>query len=231
MARFDKFHFEHPTFGSRRMAVTFDMDRSKATRLMRILHLVATYPKRNTTIPNRQHKKFPYLVRGVKIVRPNQVWSTDITYIGLAQGFMYLTAIIDWYSRMILAWRLSNTMEANFCIDCLDEAFENFGEPEIFNSDQGVQFTCEKFLNRFQGRSTKNSMDGKGRWLDNVYIERFWWTAKYECVHLRGFETPSELHAGLERFMNWYNNERIHSSLAYHKPSDVYFGHASVPQP
>lgn len=224
MEKIDRFHFEEPTFGARRIGRQFGISRSHAARLMRDLHLVATYPKKRTTIPNKDHKKFPYLLRGIVPKYPNHIWSTDITYIALARGFMYLTAIIDWYSRMILAWRLSNTMEANFCIDCLEEAFENFGEPEFFNSDQGVQFTCNKFLNSFAGRRTKNSMDGKGRWLDNVYIERFWWTAKYECTHLRGFETPLELQSGLERFMNWYNNGRIHSSLSYFKPADVYFG-------
>lgn len=191
---------------------------------MRVLHLVATYPKRKTTVPNQEHKKYPYLLRNVIPLYPNHIWSTDITYIGLAHGFAYLTAIIDWFSRMILAWRLSNTMDTNFCIDCLDEAFEHYGEPEFFNTDQGSQYTCPRFLNMFAGRVTKNSMDGKGRWLDNVYIERFWWTAKYECTHLRGFETLPELHAGLEKFMNWYNNDRIHSSLSYFKPADVYFG-------
>jgi len=180
MARFDRFHFEHPMYGSRRMAVTFDLDRSKAARLMQVLHLVATYPKRRTTIAHPAHKKFPYLLRGVVPSYPNHIWSTDITYIGLSLGFVYLTAIIDWYSRMILSWRLSNTMDVGFCLDCLDEAVDCYGEPEFFNSDQGSQFTCPAFLSRFDGRSTKNSMDGRGRWLDNVYIERFWWTAKYE---------------------------------------------------
>jgi putative transposase len=224
MKRFDRFHFEHPMFGSRRHAAQFGISRDKAIRLMRDLHLVATYPKRRTTIPNPDHKKFPYLLRDVVPKRPNHIWSTDITYIGLSLGFVYLTAIIDWYSRMILSWRLSNTMDVNFCIECLDEAFENYGDPEFFNSDQGSQFTSPKFLQRFDGRSTKNSMDGRGRWLDNVYIERFWWTAKYECTHLHGFETLPKLQQGLEGFMSWYNDKRIQSSLLYHVPSDVYFG-------
>jgi putative transposase len=224
MARFDRFHFEHPRFGSRRMGVMFDLSRSRAARLMQVLHLVATYPKRKTTLPNQDHKKYPYLLRNVIPLYPNHIWSTDITYIGLARGFAYLTAIIDWYSRMILSWRLSNTMDVGFCVECLDEAFDLYGEPEFFNSDQGSQFTCKRFLDRFSGRATKNSMDGRGRWLDNVYIERFWWTAKYECAHLYGFETMSELHVGLGKFMNWYNNERIHSSLSYNIPSVVYAG-------
>lgn len=213
---------KHPEYGSRRIAKEFSISRDKSIRLMRLMHLVATYQKPRTTISNKEHKKFPYLLRGVKIIRPNQAWSTDITYIGLAQGFLYLTAIIDWYSRMILAWRLSNTMEADFCVECLDEALANFGEPEIFNTDQGVQFTCNKFLDRFKGRSTKNSMDGKGRWIDNVYIERFWRTLKYEHVFLHRYESPRELHVGLAGFFDWYNNGRIHSSLSYNKPSDVY---------
>jgi len=224
MANIDRFHFEHPTFGSRRLAKQFGISRDKAQRLMQDLHLVATYPKRRTSIANREHKIFPYLLRNVVPSHPNHIWSTDITYIGLSRGFAYLTAIIDWYSRMILSWRLSNTMDAGFCVDCLDEAFDRYGEPEIFNSDQGSQFTSQRFLDRFNGHATKNSMDGRGRWLDNVFIERFWWTAKYECTHLYGFESLPELYAGLEKFMNWYNHERIHASLSYYVPSDVYGG-------
>ncbi|MDR3108468.1 MAG: IS3 family transposase, partial [Planctomycetaceae bacterium] len=189
MERFERFHFEHPFYGSRRMAVEFGMSRTKAARLMRDMHIVATYPKKRTTIPNSEHTKFPYLLRGVVPQRPNHIWSTDITYIALSQGFMYLTAIIDWYSRMILSWRLSNTMDVNFCVECLQDALDNFDEPEFFNSDQGSQYTSEKFLRCFAGHATKNSMDGKGRWVDNVIMERFWWTAKYEHIHLRGHES------------------------------------------
>jgi putative transposase len=224
MRRFERFHFEHPVFGSRRLAHQFGISRDKAIRLMQDLHIVATYPKKRTSTPNHEHKKYPYLLRDITPLYPNHIWSTDITYIGLSLGFVYLTAIIDWYSRMILSWRLSNTMDVNFCMDCLDEAFELYGEPKFFNSDQGSQFTSPKFLSRFDSRATKNSMDGRGRWLDNVYIERFWWTAKYECTHLQGFETLPELQLGLEHFMRWYNDERIHSSLDYHVPSDVYSG-------
>jgi putative transposase len=229
MARIDRFHFEYPMYGSRRLAHQFGISRDKAQRLMRDLHLVATYPKRRTSVPNHDHKKFPYLLRDVVPLYPNHIWSTDITYIGLSLGFVYLTAIIDWYSRMILSWRLSNTMDVGFCVECLDEAFDRYGEPEFFNSDQGSQFTSLKFLNRFVGRSTRNSMDGRGRWLDNVCIERFWWTAKYECTHLHGFATLPELQIGLEKFMHWYNDERIHSSLVYNVPSAVYFGEVVLP--
>jgi putative transposase len=152
MARVDRFHFDYPMYGSRRLAHQFGISRDKAKRLMQDLHLVATYPKKRTTISNHEHKKFPYLLHGVVPLHPNHIWSTDITYIGLSLGFVYLTAIIDWYSRMILSWRVSNTMDVNFCIECLDEAFENYGEPEFFNSDQGSQYTCKRFLDRFNGR-------------------------------------------------------------------------------
>jgi putative transposase len=224
MERFEKFHFEHPAYGSRRLAAEFGLSRDKAQRLMRVMHLVATYPKHKTSIPNNEHKKYPYLLRNINPSYPNHIWSTDITYIPMSQGFMYLVAMIDWYSRMILSWRLSNTMDVNFCIDCLQEAFDHYGEPEYFNSDQGVQFTSQKFQKLFIGRKTKVSMDGKGRWVDNVLIERFWRTLKYEDIHLKRYETVPELMSGVNEFMNWYNNDRIHSSLSYKKPAEVYFG-------
>jgi putative transposase len=155
MAVFEKFHFEHPYYGSRRLAFQFGMSRDKAQRLMRDLHLVTTYPKPQTMAPNREHKKFPYLLRNILPAYPNHIWSTDITYIAMSQGFMYLTAIIDWYSRMILSWRISNTMDTYFCMECLQEAFDCFGELEYFNSDQGVQFTSSNYLRFFDRRATK----------------------------------------------------------------------------
>jgi putative transposase len=206
------------------LAWQFGISRDKTIRLMQDLRIVATSPKRRTTIPNNDHKKYPYLLRDVVPSHSNHIWSTDITYIGLSLGFVYLTAIIDWYSRMILAWRLSNTMDVNFCIECLGDAFYNYGKPEFFNTDQGSQYTSIKFLSCFDGRDIKNSMDSRGRWLDNVYIERFWWTAKYECTRLHGVETLPELQKGLEQFMHWHNNERKHSSLGYNVPSDIYSG-------
>lgn len=223
MKRFEQFHFEHPYFGSRQLAANFLMSRSKARRLMRDLHIVATYAQPKTTIPNHEHKKYPYLLRNITPSYPNHIWSTDITYLSLEQGFMYLTAIIDWYSRMILSWRISNTMDVNFCIDCLQEAFENFGEPEYFNSDQGVQFTSQKFQDLFSGRVTQISMDGKGRWLDNVFIERFWRTLKWEETYLKRYSDVDEMISGLESYMKFYNEERTHSSLSYQKPAEVYF--------
>jgi putative transposase len=230
MKRFEKFHFEHPYFGSRRLAVQFGLSRDKAHRLMQVLHIIATYPQPKTTIPNQEHKKYPYLLRHIVPNYPNHIWSTDITYLPLEQGFMYLTAIIDWYSRMILSWRLSNTMDVNFCAECLQEAFDRFGEPEYFNSDQGVQFTSQKFQQLFAGHATKISMDGKGRWVDNVFIERFWWTLKYEDAYLKRYDNVRALSVGLQEFMNWYNNERIHSSLSYKKPAEVYFGNVGEVQ-
>jgi putative transposase len=217
MAVFEKFHFEHPYYGSRRLAVQFGMSRDKTQRFMRDLHLVATYPKPQTTTPNSEHKKFPYLLRNILPVYPNHIWSTDITYIAMSQGFMYLTAIIDWYSRMILSWRIANTMDAHFCMECLQEAFDCFGEPKYFNSDQGVQFTSSKYLQLFDGRATKNSMDGKGRWVGNVIMERFWWSLKYEDAYLKRYDNVTELHEGIADYMKFYNEQRIHSSLSYEK--------------
>jgi putative transposase len=222
MEVFEKFHFEHPYYGSRRLALQFEMSRDKAQRLMRDMHLAATYPKPKTTISTNEHKKHPYLLRNITPDYPNHIWSTDITYIPLSQGFMYLTAIIDWYSRMILSWRLSNTMDVNFCAECLQEAFDWFGEPDYFNSDQGVQFTSQKFQQLFAGHATKISMDGKGRWVDNVFIERFWWTLKYEDAYLKRYDNVTELHEGIADYMKFYNEQRIHSSLSYKKPIEVY---------
>jgi putative transposase len=224
MNRIDEFHFEHPEYGSRRLAHQFKMSRDKACRLMQELHITETYPKKRTTMIDTKSQKYPYLLRNIKPQYPNHIWSTDITYLPMKQGFMYLTAIIDWYSRKILSWRLSNTMDVDFCIDCLKESFANYGEPEYFNSDQGSQYTSEKYQECFVNRVTKRSMDGRRRWVDNVFIERFWRTVKYEDTHLRHYETVGELYAGLEIFMHWYNDERMHSSLLYHKPSEVYSG-------
>jgi putative transposase len=224
MERFERFHFDHPTYGSRRLSVQFSISREKAIRLMRDLHIVATYPKVRTSILNVEHKKYPYLLRNISASYPNHIWSTDITYIPMERGFMYLVAIIDWYSRMILSWRLSNTMDVNFCIDCLQESFEKYGEPAYFNSDQGVQFTSPKFQKLFDGHSTKISMDGKGRWIDNVYIERFWRTLKYEDTYIKRYDNVRDLSIGLDSFMKWYNIERIHSSLLYKKTAEIYFG-------
>ena len=222
MEAMDEFHYRRPMYGARRLAVHFGITRKTAARMMRLLHIVPTYPKKRTTIPNVEHKKFPYLMRDVKPLHANHIWSTDITYLPMAQGFMYLTAIIDWYSRRILSWRLSNTMDVGFCVDCLAEALENFGWPMFFNTDQGSQYTSEKFQKMFAGLATKMSMDGRGRWLDNVFVERFWWTVKYEDFFPKRYATVVELHRGMSEYMRFYNDERIHSSIANLTPTRVY---------
>ncbi len=177
--------------------------------------------------PNATHRKYPYLLRGVKVTHVNQVWSTDITYIRLKHGFVYLTAIIDWYSRRILAWRLSNSLSSDFCVDVLLEAVGKYGWPEVFNTDQGSQYTSEKFTKCFEdeGCTAKLSMDGKGRSLDNVYIERFWRTLKYEDIYLKGYMDMKECFKGIKSFIDRYNDRRRHSSLENHTPSEVYFNH------
>lgn len=180
------------------------------------------YPGPNTSKPHPQHKLYPYLLRGVDIIRPNQVWSTDITYIRLSRGFVYLVAIIDWYSRKVLAWRLSNTMDAGFCVDCLEEASTNYGPPEIFNSDQGSQFTCDSFTGVLTENGITISMDGRGRALDNIFVERLWRTVKYEDVYLKKYDGMQDLLLGLTHYFLFYNEERRHQSLNYKTPNEVY---------
>ena len=176
----------------------------------------------NTSKAHPQHKLYPYLLRGLDIIRPNQVWSADITYIRLLHGFVYLVAIIDWYSRKVLAWRLSNTMDAGFCVDCLEEAIKNFGVPEIFNTDQGSQFTSNSFTGVLIKNGITISMDGRGRALDNIFVERLWRTVKYEDVYLKGYESMPDLLLGLTHYFLLYNEERLHQSLGYTTPDVVY---------
>ena len=171
--------------------------------------------------PGRGHRIYPYLLRDVGIERPDQVWSTDITYVPLPAGFMYLAAIIDWYSRYVLAWRLSNTLDGSFCLEMLEEALRR-GQPEVFNTDQGVQFTAEAFTGRLESAGVAVSMDGRGRCLDNVFVERLWRSVKYEDIYLRGYETVAELQQGLGRYFPFYNEERLHQSLGYGTPAEVY---------
>lgn len=197
--------------------------RTGARELMKKLGLVALGPKPKLSLPNKQHRKFPYLLRGVKIERPNQVWSTDITYIRLAHGFVYLVAIIDWYSRMVLSWRVSNTLDSRFCVEALLEALTIYGTPEIFNTDQGAQFTAEAFIGELEKRGISISMDGVGRALDNVYIERLWRSLKYEDVFLKRYETVPALKAGLCSYFFRYNHLRPHQALGRMKPVEVYF--------
>jgi putative transposase len=179
-------------------------------------------PGPNTSKPHPEHKIYPYLLRGLEIIRPNQVWSSDITYIRLRYGFVYLVAIIDWYSRKILSWRLSNTMEAGFCVDCLEAAIKVYGSPEIFNTDQGSQFTSDSFTDVLIKNGITISMDGRGRALDNIFVERLWRTVKYEDVYLKGYESLPDLLLGLTQYFLFYNEERLHQSLGYTTPDVVY---------
>ncbi len=191
--------------------------------------LLAIYQKPNTSKPNIQHKVYPYLLRGLTIDRPNQVWCADLTYIPMRRGFLYLVAIMDWASRKVLSWRLSNTMEADFCVEALEEAFQRYGQPEIFNTDQGSQFTSDEFISALQQYpDIRISMDGKGRWMDNVMIERLWRSLKYECVYLHAFETGSEVRRGLQRWIDFYNTKRPHSSLDDKTPDEAYW---QIPRP
>lgn len=223
----DEEYTRHPFYGSRRMTKYLRgcgqvVNRKRVQRLMQTLGLAGMAPGPNTSKPHPQHKLYPYLLRGVDIMRPNQVWSTDITYIRLPRGFVYLVAIIDWYSRKVLSWRLSNTMDAGFCVDCLEEAIKAYGMPEIFNSDQGSQFTSDAFTSVLIERGITISMDGRGRALDNIFVERLWRTVKYEEVYLKQHGSLQDLLMGLTRYFMFYNEERLHQSLDYKTPDVVY---------
>jgi len=194
---------------------------------MRLMGLQAIYPRRRTSQPAPGHRIYPYLLRDLSINRPNQVWATDITYIPMAQGFMYLVAILDWHSRRVLSWRLSNTLDTDFCIEALEEALSRNGPPDIFNTDQGAQFTSAAFTDVLKAHQVQISMDGKGRWMDNVFVERLWRTVKYEDIYLRAYENPAQLRAGLERYFRFYNTQRGHTALDKQTPDEVYFGKIS----
>lgn len=223
----DEEYTRHPFYGSRRMVVFlknagYIVNRKRVQRLMRKIGLVGMAPGPNTSKAHPEHKVYPYLLRGVPIVRPDQVWSTDITYIRLAHGFAYLVAIIDWYSRRVLSWRISNTMEARFCVDCLEEALRTHGTPEIFNSDQGSQFTSEAFTDVLKCEGINISMDGRGRAFDNIFVERLWRSVKHEDVYLKGYSSMGELTLGLTDYFIFYNGERPHQSLENKTPDIVY---------
>jgi len=200
------------------------INRKRVQRLMREMGIQAIYPKPNLSKPAPEHKIYPYLLRGLVIKYPNHVWATDITYIKLREGFIYLSAIIDLYSRKVLSWRLSNTLDVEFCIEMAEEAVRKFGKPEIFNSDQGSQFTSPKFIQVLEGEGTKISMDGKGRAKDNIYIERLWRSLKYEDIYLKGYETVQECTEGVKKYFKFYNSKRFHQSLKYLTPDEIYFG-------
>lgn len=216
-----------PFYGSRRMVIHlreqgYAVNRKRVQRLMRVLGLAGMAPGPATSRAHPAHKVYPYLLRGLAIVRANQVWSTDITYVRLAHGFAYLVVVMDWYSRRVLAWRLSNSLEAGFCVDCLEDALRVYGQPEIFNSDQGVQFTSEAFTGVLLKRGIAISMDGRGRALDNIFVERLWRTVKYEDIYLKGYASLAELLLGLTEYFAFYNDERPHQALGYRTPAAVH---------
>lgn len=226
MRLIDQQYTDCPFYGSRRMTAWLvqageEVNRKRVQRLMRLMGLEAVYPKPRLSLAGRGHQIYPYLLRNVRIERADQVWSADITYVPLTSGFMYLAAVIDWYSRYVIAWRLSNTLEGSFCLEMLDEALSH-RRPEVFNTDQGVQFTAEAFTGRLVSAGVAVSMDGRGRCLDNVFVERLWRSVKYENVYLRGYETAPQLHQGLGQYFPFYNEERLHQSLDYRTPALVY---------
>lgn len=223
MRQIDELYLEHPFLGSRRMAAMLDINRKHAQRLMRLMGLEAHYPTPRLSRPAPGHEIYPYLLRDVPIVRPNHVWSGDITYVPLPGGFLYLTAIIDWFSRFVLSWELSNTLESSFCSAALTAAFA-CGQPEIWNSDQGAQFTAAAFLAPLKQRQIAISMDGRGRALDNVFIERLWRSVKYELIYLGDFADGAALWSALDAFFAFYNYRRPHQALANLTPAAVYFG-------
>ena len=225
MGLIDRQYTKRPFYGSRRMTAWLndnaeEVNRKRVQRLMRLMGLEAIYPKPKLSA-GRPHKVYPYLLRDVAINRVDQVWSTDITYVGLPGGFMYLAAIIDWYSRYVIGWQLSNTLDGVFCLELLREALSR-GKPEVFNTDQGVQFTAEAFTTTLEEAGVKVSMDGKGRCLDNVFVERLWRSVKYEDLYVYRYESVAELRSGLGRYFAFYNGERLHQSLDYRPPAEVY---------
>jgi putative transposase len=226
MRLLDREYTAHPFLGSRRLTAWLvsqgeAVNRKRVQRLLRLMGLEALYPKPKLSAARAGHRIYPYLLRGVRIQRPDQVWSTDITYVPLARGFMYLAAILDWYSRYVIAWRLSNTLDGSFCLEMLEEALSR-GRPEVFNSDQGVQFTAAAWTGRLESAGVAVSMDGKGRCLDNVFVERLWRTVKYEDIYLWRYEGVPQLRRGLGEYFPYYNEGRMHQALGYRTPAAVY---------
>lgn len=217
-----------PFYGSRKMAKVIslqtglEINRKRVQRLMCVMAITAIYPKPNTSKVRKENRIYPYLLTGLTISKPNVVWATDITYIRLKHGFAYLAAVIDLYSRKVLSWRLSNTMDSSFCVEALEEALTTHGTPQYFNTDQGAQFTSEEFLAPLKNRGIKISMDGKGRAIDNVFTERLWRTIKYENVFISGYQTMSEARLGLNEYLEFYNAKRLHAALDYRTPEQVY---------
>jgi putative transposase len=227
MRRLDELYLATPFYGTRRMVAVlrregWSVNRKRVRRLMRLMGLEAIYQKPNTSRPHPAHKVSPYLLRGLAIGRPNQVWCADITYIPMARGFVYLVAVMDWFSRRVLAWRLSITMETDFCVDALQDAMARHGRPDIFNTDQGVQFSSAAFLDELQARGVRISMDGRGRFLDNIFIERLWRSLKYEEVFIKAYATVAAARTGIGGWLAFYNDERPHQALDYLTPRAVF---------
>ncbi len=230
MRLLDEQYTQAPFYGSRKMTEWlwtkgFEVNRKRISRLMAVMGIEAVYPKPNLSAPGEGHKIYPYLLGGIEVKRVNQVWSTDITYIRMSQGFVYLVAVMDWFSRYVLSWSLSLTMELDFCVEALKRALRR-GRPEIFNSDQGSQFTSEKFTGELQAREIAISMDGRGRCMDNIFIERLWRSLKYEEVYLKDYSSAPEARAGIESYLRFYNQERLHQSLNYRTPAALYMERA-----
>ena len=226
----DEIHLHKPFLGSRRIRDELQergwlINRKRVKRLMRKLSITAVAPKPNLSQPGKGHKVYPYLLRGLDITRPNQVWAADITYIPMPKGFLYLAVVMDWHSRRVLSWRLSNTMDTDFCVEALEEALACYGKPEIFNTDQGSQFTSDDFTEVLIDAKVKISMDGKGRWLDNVFVERLWRSLKYEEVYLKAYENAAEAREGIGDWIRYYNTRRRHQGLGRRTPDQVYAGH------
>src|SRR5262249_41214258 len=222
----DREYTRHPTMGRRRMTAWLRsqghaVNVKRVRRLLRVMGLEAIYPRPRLSVRCPEHRVFPYLLRDVVVERVDQVWSTDITYVPLPKGFMYLAAVLDWHSRYVLGWRLFNTLEGGFCVELLDEVLHH-GQPEVFNTDQGVQFTAQGFVSRLERAGVRISMDGRGRALDNVFVERLWRTVKYEDIYVRRYESVPDLERGLHEYLRYYNRERLHSSLENRTPATVY---------
>jgi putative transposase len=228
MRLIDEQYLKTPCWGSRSMRnylrrLGYKINRKRIQRLMRLMGLEAIYPKAHTSRPHPDHKVYPYLLKDLPINRPNQVWATDITYIPMNRGFMYLVAVMDWHSRKVLSWNISNTLDADFCIEALKRAFSSYESPQIFNTDQGAQFTSKEFTEVLLSNKVAISMDGRGRCQDNIFIERLWWTVKHQYIYLHCFDSGSQLRAGLKAWFEFYNRERSHQGLDNMTPDEVYF--------
>ena len=230
MRRIDELHLEYPFAGSRMLGDLLrgegvEIGRERVARMMRRMDIVAIYRRPNTSKPSPGHKIYPYLLRGLAVDRPNQVWATDITYIPMARGFVYLVAVVDWFTRRVLSWRLSTGMEVDFCLEAVEEALAKYGRPGIFNTDQGSQFTSAAFTGLLLENKITISMDGRGAWRDNVFVERLWRSVKYEEVYLRAYNSVAEARASIGRYLEFYNRKRPHSSLDARTPDHAYFNH------